>query len=190
MEDYSLADSIFGDWGGIIHTVVAGTLSYFGLIAWLRISGKRTLSKWNSFDFVVTIALGSILASALLTKGNSFIQCMVAIGLLVGFQFIITWVSVRSGIVQQLIKAEPTLLVFKGEMKEQVMIDKRVAKGEVLAAIRINGSASVEDVDAVILETDGTFSVIKKVDLSNATAMRDVRGFRDSAVASTNAAKG
>lgn len=183
MDDYSLAKSIFGDWSSIIHTVVAGVLSYFGLIVWLRVSGKRTLSKWNSFDFVVTIALGSILASVLMTKGNSFLQCMVAIGLLVGLQLIITWISVRSDIIQKLVKAEPTLLVFKGGMQEQVLVDKRVAKGEVLSAIRLNGNASVEEIDAVILETDGTFSVIQKVDLANATAMRDVRGFRDNAVA-------
>ncbi len=187
MDDYSLATTIFGDWSSIIHTLVAGTLSYFGLIAWLRISGKRTLSKWNSFDFVVTIALGSILASVLLTKSISFVQCMVAIGLLVFFQFAITWISVRSDIIQRLVKAEPTLLLFKGEMQEQIMVDKRVAKGEVLAAIRLNGNASVEEVDAVILETDGTFSVIQKIDLANATAMRDVRGFRDNAVAYASA---
>ena len=87
MDDYSIANSIFSDWSNIVHTLIAGTLSYFGIIAWLRVSGKRTLSKWNSFDFIVTIALGSILASVLLTESVGFVQCMVAIGLLVTLQF-------------------------------------------------------------------------------------------------------
>lgn len=186
--DYSLSDSLFSGWGNILHTLVAGTLTYIGLIVWLRISGKRTLSKWNSFDFVVTIAFGSILASALLSKSTSFVQAMVSIGSLVIFQFVLTWLSVRSGIVQNLVKAEPTLLVFKGQMQQQVMKDKRVAEGEVLAAIRLNGNASIEDIDAVILETDGTFSVIKKIDVANASAMKDVRGFRKNAVDYANRA--
>lgn len=181
--DYSLSDSLFNGWSGLAHTLIAGTLTYVGLIVWLRISGKRTLSKWNSFDFVVTIAFGSILASALLSKSTPFAQSMVAVGLLVVFQYVITWLSVRSSVIQKLVKAEPSLLVFKGKMQEDVMIDKRVARGEVLAAIRVNGSASVEDVDAVVLETDGTFSVIQNLTVENASAFKDVEGFRACAIA-------
>jgi len=181
--DYSLSDSLFNGWSSLAHTLIAGTLTYVGLIIWLRISGKRTLSKWNSFDFVVTIAFGSILASALLSKSTPFAQSMTAIGLLVIFQYAITWLSVRSNVIQKLVKAEPSLLVFKGKMQEDVMIDKRVAKGEVLAAIRVNGSASVEDIDAVVLETDGTFSVVENLTVESASAFRDVKGFRERAIA-------
>ncbi len=183
MDDYSLIQDLLGDWGKVVHTLLVGTLSYFGLIVWLRVSGKRTLSKWNSFDFVVTVALGSILASAILSESTPFAQAMVGIGLLVLFQFLLTWLSVRTKIIQQIIKAEPTLLVFKGNFLDDVLKDKRVAKGEVLAAIRVKGYSCVEEIGAIILETNGNFSVIKDLDLSTATAMRDVRGFREQAVA-------
>lgn len=180
--DYSLAKDLFGSWSAHSHTIVVGTLSYFGLIVWLRLSGKRTLSKWNSFDFVVTIAIGSILASALLSTSTAFLQAMVAIGLLVSFQFVITWLSVRTQVVQKLIKAEPTLLLFKGKMLDAILKEKRVAKGEVLAAIRIDGAASIEEVDAVVLETNGNFSVIKDLNINTASAFRDVRGFKENAL--------
>ncbi len=182
MEDYSLVKDITANWESIAHTLVAGTLSYFGLIVWLRVSGKRTLSKWNSFDFVVTIALGSLLASVLLTKTVSFVQVMLAIGLLVSFQFILTWLSVRSSVVQNLIKAKPTLLLFKGEFIESLRMQERVAKGEILSAIRLSGGSSLADIDAVILETDGSFSVIKDLDITQATALRDVQGFKERAL--------
>ena len=181
MEDYSLTKDLLASWPSLFHTLVAGTLSYIGLIVWLRVSGKRTLSKWNAFDFVVTIAMGSILASALLTKSVSLVQTMVAIGLLVAFQFILTWLSVRSGIVQALIKAKPTLLFFKGEFIEQRLKQERVAKGEVLAAIRLSGGGNLNDIAAVVLETDGSFSVIKDLDVNEANALRDVEGFREKA---------
>ncbi|MEL7068824.1 MAG: YetF domain-containing protein [Cyanobacteria bacterium J06581_3] len=180
--DYSISKSLFSDWANIAHTLVAGTLTYVGIIVWLRVSGKRTLSKWNSFDFVVTIAFGSILASVLLTKSTTFVQSMVGVGLLVALQFIITWLSVRSSVVQTLIKAEPHLLLFKGELRQATLKAQRVAEGEVLAAIRLSGYGSIESVDAVILETNGNFSVIENLDLSNASAMQDVKGFRQNAV--------
>ncbi|MGB3787260.1 MAG: YetF domain-containing protein [Phormidesmis sp.] len=182
MEDYSLVEDIAANWESIAHTLIAGTLSYFGLIVWLRVSGKRTLSKWNSFDFVVTIALGSLLASVLLTKSVSFVQTMLAVGLLVVFQFVLTWLSVRSSLIQNLIKAKPTLLFFKGEFIESLRMQERVAKGEILAAIRLSGGSSLADIDAVILETDGSFSVIKDLDITQATALRDVQGFKERAL--------
>ncbi len=49
----------FDDWFGIVRILIVGVLAYAALIIFLRVSGKRTLSKWNAFDFVVTIALGS-----------------------------------------------------------------------------------------------------------------------------------
>ncbi|MEL6160303.1 MAG: YetF domain-containing protein [Cyanobacteria bacterium J06623_5] len=179
--DFSIYQAIIGSRSGILHTLIVGTLAYFGMIVWLRVSGKRTLSKWNSFDFIVTIALGSILASATLSKSTSFLQSVVSVGLLVGLQFLITWVSVHTSAVQALIKSEPTLLLFKGKFIESALKSERVAKGEVLAAIRLSGNDSLENIDAVVLETEGSFSVIKSVDIRSASAFRDVRGFKEQA---------
>lgn len=176
--DFSLEQALIGSWSSIANTLLVGTLAYFGTIVWLRVSGKRTLSKWNSFDFIVTIALGSILASAVLSKSTSFLQTMAAIALLVGLQFIITWLSVHTSAIQSLIKSEPSLLLFKGKMIEDALTKERVAKGEVLAAVRLSGQCCIEDIDAVVLETDGSFSVIPSLDAEKATAFRDVRGFK------------
>ncbi len=176
--DYSLSSALFGGWSGILDTVITGILCYFGLVILLRLSGKRTLSKWNSFDFVVTIAFGSILASALLSDGTALVQALVAFAVLILLQFIITWTAVRSDVVQALIKSEPSLLLFKGKLIDSILTKQRVAEGEVLAAIRLSGYSSISEVDAVILETDGSFSVIKTVDIENASAMKDVRDFK------------
>ena len=53
---------------GILRTIIVGVLAYAALIIFLRISGKRTLSKLNAFDLVVTVALGSTLSSILVQK--------------------------------------------------------------------------------------------------------------------------
>ncbi len=58
----------FGSWQDLLRVAVVGSLAYFGLVALLRISGKRTLAKMNAFDFLVTVAMGSILATALLSR--------------------------------------------------------------------------------------------------------------------------
>ncbi len=168
-----------------IRTIILGTIAYVSIIFMLRISGKRTLAKWNSFDFVVTISFGSILSSIMLSTKDSFGTGILSFGLLVLFQYILTWISVRSSLVQKLVKAEPALLLYKGKLKQDVLKRERIAEGEVLAALRSNGVGAIEDADAVILETDGSFSVIKDLSDSTASTLKDVKEFDRTTMAQT-----
>lgn len=72
----------------MLRTLVVGVLTYVTLVIFLRISGKRALSKMNAYDLVVTVALGSTLASALVTKDVALADGALAFALLIGLQFI------------------------------------------------------------------------------------------------------
>lgn len=152
----------FDDWFGLLRIFIVGVLAYAAVIVWLRVSGKRTLSKWNAFDFVVTIALGSTLASVITSKDVPLIEGVAALGLLIGLQFFITSLSVRFDWLKRIVKGKPALLLKNGEFLTSAMRRERVVEAEVLMAIRASGTAAVEAVEAVVLETDGSFSVIKK----------------------------
>jgi uncharacterized membrane protein YcaP (DUF421 family) len=166
---------MFNNWSSLVHTLTTASLGYIIIIFLLRISGKRTLSKWNSFDFVVTISFGSILSSMILSKETSLVQASLAFGLLVLYQFIVTWIASRSTLIQNIVKAEPSLLLLKGQFRQDMLKRERVSKGEILSAIRSQGIGDITQVDAVILETDGSFSVIQN--LNNASALHDVKSF-------------
>lgn len=58
----------FANAQGILCVVVIGALAYVALVLALRVTGKRTLSKLNAFDLIVTVALRSTLATVLLSK--------------------------------------------------------------------------------------------------------------------------
>ena len=82
-------------WTFILRVVIVGTLAYASLVMLLRISGKRTLTKLNAFDLVVTVALGSTLATILLNRNVSLVEGVLAFIVLLALQFCITWLSVR-----------------------------------------------------------------------------------------------
>ncbi len=165
----------FDSWFGIVRILIVGVLAYVALIIFLRVSGKRTLSKWNAFDFVVTIALGSTLASVIISKDVVLIEGVIAFALLIGLQFVITRLSVKFDFIKNVVKAEPTLLFDKGEFLPEAMRRQRVAESEIRAAIRSEGFAAIEEIEAVVLETDGTFSVVKKSANDSRTALKDVK---------------
>lgn len=157
-------DWFFISWAGVLRILVVSALAYVGLVFLLRISGKRTLTKLNAFDLVVTVALGSTLATILLSKTVPLVEGIVAFAALILLQYIVTWSSVRSKTFSRLVKSEPTLLLFRGEMLPNALRRERVTEEEVWAAIRGGGVADIGDVEAVILETDGSFSVLKRGD--------------------------
>ncbi|CAN5690430.1 DUF421 domain-containing protein [soil metagenome] len=172
-----MGEVFFDNWFGVFRVVIVGGLAYAALILVLRVSGKRTLSKWNAFDFVVTIALGSTLATVLLSKDVRLAEGLTAFALLVGLQFVITWLSVRYPGADNIIKSSPTLLLKRGEFIDDKMRQTRVSESEVLAAVRASGSASLADVEAVVLETDGSFSVVRSAEGRDTDALRDVDGY-------------
>ena len=163
----------FDDVQGLVRVLIIGVLGYVALVFWLRVSGKRTLSKWNVFDFVVTIALGSILASVIISKSVALLEGILAFVVLIGLQYLITWLSVRSSKFAALVKAEPTLLLSDGEYCTAALKSQRVTKSEIRAAIRGAGILAIEDVAAVVLETDGSFSVMPHNNSGSKTALSD-----------------
>jgi uncharacterized membrane protein YcaP (DUF421 family) len=165
----------------LVRTLIVGTLAYLGLIVLLRLSGKRTLSKWNAFDFVVTIAFGSILATLLLSRDTTLADGLFALALLIVLQAVITFVSTRSRRFHRLVKARPTLLVYRGRLLEEALRRERVTRSEVEAAVRGSGVAATEDVAAVVLETDGSFSVIVSLDGGSDGALAGVAGYEEAA---------
>ena len=78
---------LFDSWTGLGRVVLVGALAYVALVLLLRISGKRTLSKLNAFDLVVTVALGSTLATVLLSKSVALAEGVLALGLLIFLQY-------------------------------------------------------------------------------------------------------
>ena len=104
----------YDGWLGLVRVLVVGTCAYLALVALLRISGKRTLAKLNAFDFVVTVALGSTLATVLLSSTVALAEGVAALVLLVGLQYVVAWASTRSRRVEQFVKSEPALVYHDG----------------------------------------------------------------------------
>lgn len=152
----------FNNWDDILRTASLTVLGYISMIILLRTSGKRTLSKMNAFDFIVTVALGSCLATLALNKNISLADGIVAFSLFIFLQYLLTWLSVRVKWVKSIITSSPTLIFYEGEFLHQVMKKERITIEEVFSASRQNGISNLDDIDMIILETTGDITIIKK----------------------------
>lgn len=160
----------FDSWTGLARVLIVGTLAYVVLVLFLRISGKRTLTKLNAFDLVVTVALGSTLATVLLSNSVALVEGVLAMALLIFLQFAITWLSIRLPWFKAVIKSEPTLILHDGQFLDGALRDQRVTRDEVLSVLRSQGVSDATKVAAVVLETDGSMSVLQSVQANPAIA--------------------
>ena len=166
----------FDSWSDIIRVLVVGTAAYATLVTVLRVSGKRTLAKLNAFDFVVTVALGSTLATILLSSDVSWAEGATALGGLAALQFLVARLVSRHRFLRTLVTSEPTFLVRDGVLLEEALHRQRVAVADVRQVLRSSGLVDLSQVAAVVLETDGSVSVIAADRRSNAEhwALKDV----------------
>lgn len=158
-----MKDLIFDSWKSIGNIVILSVLAYAAVVFILRITGKRTLSKMNAFDFIVTIALGSSLASVVLNNKVALADGLTLIFMLIILQFFISWLSVRIKSFKKFVTGTPTLLLYKGELFEKVLKKERILKEELYVVARSKGVSNLQDVDAIILETNGELTLIKNL---------------------------
>lgn len=165
----------FSGWEVIIRTVVVGVMAYVLLVAMLRTSGKRTLSKMNAFDLVVTVALGSTLATVLLSKDVALAEGATGLLVLIGLQFLVATGAVHSTWLQKIVKSTPRALFVDGKVIDDAAEQERVTRDEIFAAIRAHGLGDLAMVASVVLETDGSFSVIAQAQKGDCSALATVQ---------------
>ena len=161
---------LFESFAGIGRMIIVGVMAYVAVVAMIRISGKRTLAKLNAFDLIVTVALGSTLASTILAKSTPLLEGLTAFATLIAMQWVVAWLSVRSKRLAGLVRSESTLLMHKGEILHRALRRERITEDELLTVVRTSPANIPEKVEAVILETDGAFSVIPRSGPDDETA--------------------
>jgi uncharacterized membrane protein YcaP (DUF421 family) len=162
-------------WQSILNTIVAAVVGYFAVLALLRVSRKRTLSRKTAFDMIVPFVLGPILASTILIPEVALPRGIIAFGLIILLHTGVAHLTSRSERVRRLVEREPTLLFRKGEFLDAAMQHEDVSRRQITNAIRSSGIGDMRQVEAVVLEADGSYSVLAQPAEGGMSSLTGVR---------------
>ena len=165
----------FDSWSDLLRVAVIGASAYVTVVVVLRLSGKRTLAKLNAFDLVVTVALGSTLATILLNSDVSWTEGALALAVLASLQSLVAWATVRWPGGRKVVTARPTLLLRDGRALPGALRAERVSMDEIRQAVRASGHGDLSRMAAVVLESDGSLSVVPEEQLGNGSSLDEVR---------------
>lgn len=156
--------------------MLSGVVMVLIVVAIVRIAGLRSFSKMSSFDFAVTVAVGSILGSVV-ASGSPIAQGALAVASLLAVQWGISQFRRRS-FGSKFVDNRPLLLVRDGRFIDEALTKARVTRSDVYAKLRQSNVHRMEEVIAVVLETTGDVSVIHGDGTLDAELYDNVRGFR------------
>ena len=148
------------DWISLVYLSLFAAIVYVVLIALHRVVGKRAASQMNNFDWIVTVAMGAITGSTILSEGVALVEGLTAVTVLLALQYAVTRASAEWSWFRRIVTAGPRLVYYEGIFFVDAMKRERITRGEVLGAARDAGHRSLDEVSAVVMEADGTLSVL------------------------------
>lgn len=154
------------NWQQVVGIALSVIGFYFCLILFTRIVGLRSFSKLSSYDLAMTVGIGSILASTVLSKSTSLLQGVFAIGMLFTLQAVLSIIRRKFKPFKALIDNQPIILMANGSYLYDNLKEAKLSENDIKQILRKNGIKSKSEVFAVIMETTADISVIKSSDTS------------------------
>lgn len=142
--------------------LLRGVIVYAFLLVLIRITGRRQTGMMTPFDFILLLILSNTVQNAMNGGDNSLGGGLFLAGTLVVINWIMLILSRHFRLVHWVLVGRPAFLVRDGEIQEKVMHRERITHHELMSALRQAGLANIEQAKDVILETNGTISVIHR----------------------------
>ncbi|OEG00216.1 hypothetical protein BHF71_05885 [Vulcanibacillus modesticaldus] len=135
---------------------------YFFVLIVLRLMGKREIGKLSIFDLVVSIMMAEIAVVVIEDTEISMIRGIVPILALMFTQIIISYISLKSKKIRELVEGKPVILISNGKIRDKEMARQRYTLDDLLTQLREKNIKRIADVELAILETSGKLSVFPK----------------------------
>jgi uncharacterized membrane protein YcaP (DUF421 family) len=154
----------FASWYSTLQGVIRAAVSYLVIVGSLRVLGEQVLAKMSAYDMIVTITLGSVVANIPFSHEVAVVDGLAIMVTFVMLQETIRWAQSRSKMARKIVAERPRVVVWDGRLLVERVQQWRLTIEEIRAAVRRAGVASISDVQAVVLENDGDWSVVLRRD--------------------------
>jgi uncharacterized membrane protein YcaP (DUF421 family) len=143
-----------------METVIRITIIYLLILMGLRVLGKREFSQLSTIEVVALLMIPELVAQALVREDFSLTNAIIALSTLFTLVFLNSLLSLHSEKVSKLISGEPTILVIRGKIQEDILSKERITVEEIYNQMHKSGLENLKDVKWAILESDGKISIV------------------------------
>ena len=155
-----MSDWVVTSWSSLLMVFISAVVTYGAIITLTRLSGIRSFSKLSGFDFAVTVATGSVLASIFVAKDPPLLQGLFALLVLYTLQMSLAFARKRIRAVESLVDNRPRLIMSGAVVHEDQMKKSKITLDDLYAKLREANVTQFDQIFAVVAETTGDISVL------------------------------
>ncbi len=150
-------------WTSVIAICITTIGIYLAVIIFTRLAGKRSFSKMSSFDFAMTVAIGSIIATTVLSKSVSLTDGVVGLAMVYILQLTVAILR-RSSNVEKLVDNTPLMLMDGTKILHENLKKARVTESDLRSKLRETNVLELSQIRVVVFEATGDISVLHTKD--------------------------
>ncbi|WP_017931462.1 DUF421 domain-containing protein [Robiginitomaculum antarcticum] len=159
-----MSDWIYTNWTSATAIAFGVIMVYILMVGLTRLAGLRSFSKMSPFDFAMTIAIGSVLASTAVFKKPALVDGAIALTVMFALQYLVAYLRKSNAGFASLINNQPRILMCDGEIDYKALAETKVTENDLIAKLREANVFNFAQVRAVVLETTGDISVLHSSD--------------------------
>lgn len=144
----------------MIIVAIRAVILYAVLMISMRIMGKGELGELQPHDLVVSLMLAELAVMPMEDLGAPLLHGFIATATIMFLQCLISYITLKSNSARKFICGTPTIIIDHGKFNIKEMNKLRININDVLGQMRLKGYCNIEDIDYIIMETNGEMSII------------------------------
>lgn len=142
---------------------------YICVVFALRMMGKRQIGELEASELVVTIIISDIAAMPITNTEVPIVINVLAIFLLMILEVSLSYFAYKNPKIRRIMYGKPSTFYKNGKFDITEMERQRFNIGDVMEELRGNGASDLSEVEYIVMETNGSVSVVMKKEESAVT---------------------
>lgn len=155
---------------GWIQVLWRSVVTFFLVLIFVRIMGKKHPSRLTPFGFVIYAVVAVITALISLNIIHNYIFGLIALAVWVLFPIALDYLAIKSKWIHDLLTGKETILIKQGKIMEENLLQVRMTGEELLRELRSKNAFNLTDVEFAVMESTGEINVLLKSDKKPVTS--------------------
>lgn len=153
--------AVFGFSVAPLELIVRGTVMFWFIFLLFRVVVRRDMGSVGIADILIIVIIADASQNALAGEYTSVPDGMVLLATLIGWNYLLNWLSFHSRALDRLLEPPPLTLIRHGRVIRANLRRELITDRELEAKLRENGVESISEVKSMTMEADGQISLIR-----------------------------
>lgn len=153
----------------LLDVILRCIVSLVTLFLVTKMIGKKQVSQFSLFDYVIGISIGNFAAEMAINLDSSYLHGTVAVIVFGLVAYLVSLLTMKSLKLRKYIIGDPNVLIKDGKILYNSLKKSKFDINDLLEEARINGYFDISDIDYALMEANGKISFLPKPEYQNPT---------------------